>query len=180
MGRDKAGLSFRGRTFLEHMACKARELSFRVVLSVKRKREEFSRYEQIEDVKGRGPIAGIYSVLQRFDRVLFVPVDMPMLDTSVLKMLWEASQGYDVTVCEVEGRLQPLVGVYTRGVLPLLEEAIESGDYSIRRVVLKCDRARILKAEDFGWDPAWFLNVNTPEDVEVLNVLQDGGCFRQV
>lgn len=169
MGMDKALLEFCGKPLVKYMVDKVGIFADRLVVSVGRRRLGLSCLE-IEDVKGEGPIAGIYSVLLHFDRVLFVPVDMPLLEPEVFEPLWKSSFQNHIAVCRIRGRIQPLLGVYTRKAFTFLGEAIDRGDFSLVKLIKRCQpylKVGFLEAEDFGWDPKWFINVNTLRELEI-------------
>ncbi len=169
MGKDKALLEFCGKTLVECMIEKAKVFTDRIVISVGKRKLDIS-YPQIEDVKGEGPIAGIYSVLLRFEKVLFVPVDMPLIEPCVFDTIWANSFKTHITVCETNRRIQPLVGVYTKQVLFFIEKAIDNNNFSLVKMIRACQthlKVKVLRVEDFGWNLSWFMNVNTQKEFEI-------------
>ncbi len=86
MGRDKAGLAFRGRSLLDHMLdLLAQGGSDSCVVS-----GLYPGYRCIRDAApDGGPIAGILAVAEALPgrRLLFVPIDMPLLDPRLIRRL---------------------------------------------------------------------------------------------
>lgn len=89
MGQDKARLAWRGRPLIEHMLALLREAGARRV-HVSGDRPE---HAGIPDAwPGRGPVAGIASVLPhcRDGAVVIVPVDLPLLRPARVRGLVDA------------------------------------------------------------------------------------------
>ncbi len=86
MGRDKALLDWQGRSLIEHMRGLLREAGAQRVLVS----GDYPAFDGIADeTGGLGPLGGLGSVAAHLaDGVLVVvPVDMPMLDASLLRRL---------------------------------------------------------------------------------------------
>lgn len=128
MGKDKANLSFHGKTFQEHAisllneTCQAFSLrNFEVVVSGQR--------GIADKFPMSGPLGGIHAVLsdrltqEKGHILLVVPVDMPLLKASSLVRLlevWElgGSAAYEITPL-------PCVVECSRDVLLLAEELLK-------------------------------------------------------
>ncbi len=89
MGRDKALLRWRGQTLLAHMCGLLGDAGAQPV----RVSGSYEAFESVPDVVPRcGPLGGLYSVLQTLDDgpAWVVPVDMPLLDRTLLWQLRDA------------------------------------------------------------------------------------------
>lgn len=90
MGLDKAELRYKGRRLVDHMAALLRASGVETVYVS----GAVSSYHSIHDVvSDRGPVGGLYSVVQAlaestFDSALVVPVDMPLLTPDLLRRLF--------------------------------------------------------------------------------------------
>lgn len=86
MGCDKALLDWQGRPLIEHMIGLLHEAgAHRVIVS-----GDYPRFDGIaDDEGGLGPLGGLCSVARRLANglLLLVPVDMPLLDAPLLRML---------------------------------------------------------------------------------------------
>jgi len=135
--------------------------------------------EFLRDTRGEGPIAGLYSCLVRSKRTILLPCDMPLLTPEFLRFLLEESEGYDVLLCEVGGRLQPQVGVYTRRCLPAIERNIARGRFSLLSILEEGGlKVRVLgegEVAKFGEPRRLFLNLNTREDLKLAEELLGWG-----
>lgn len=121
-----------------------------------------------------GSVAGIHAALVHAGSpVLLVAWDMPFVPTELLIQLRQQAeaQGSDVAIPESSSRrgVEPMCAYYGSRCRAAIERAIARGD---RRVVAWFDDVRVdrLSAEDvsrFGDPERLFLNVNTPEDLQL-------------
>lgn len=184
MGRPKAALVLGGQTMLERQV--------RLLGSVSRRVEILGpgsgsgAIEAIipalapsdvpvvtDKLTGRGPLGGIYTALDRTrtEFNLFLGCDQPFLEPRLLRVLCDRAihSGADATVPESrDRRLQPLVAVYRRRVLPAVRASLERGDNRVssfyRRV--RCHVLRWPELARAGFSPHIFANMNTLEDYE--------------
>ena len=112
------------------------------------------------------PLTGIVTALgaSAGRGVVAVACDMPLVPAKLLA--WLAQLEEPVAVCEVDGRLEPLLGRYSPEVCEQLQESLEPGA-AMRDAVAALDPYVI--AEDrvarFGDPERIFFNVNTPDDL---------------
>lgn len=89
MGKDKSSLVYKGKTLLEHMMALLQQTGVDDVYVS----GNFDGYSCIADsTPDQGPAHAMYDVLKylapyNYDGVLFVPVDMPLLNVEILEML---------------------------------------------------------------------------------------------
>lgn len=121
-----------------------------------------------DDVAFQGPVGGIlYGLKAAGDEFAFVTsCDSAFLQTPLISHLLSRRAGYDVVVPRWEGRLQPLLAVYRRTVLPYLEAQLAKGEL---RPVFLFDKVRTCFVEEdeirrFDPEGASFFNMNRPED----------------
>jgi molybdenum cofactor guanylyltransferase len=117
------------------------------------------------------PLVGIVAALRSAARpVVVIACDMPFVPPAMLS--WLAGLDERLAVCEVEGRLHPLLGLYDPSFVHDLEAALARGESAT-------DAARALDARLIGaselrrfGDPARIcFNVNTREDLEEARTL---------
>ncbi|MFO0752248.1 MAG: molybdenum cofactor guanylyltransferase [Thermodesulfovibrionales bacterium] len=124
----------------------------------------------------RGPMSGIYSCLLNAggDAVFVSACDMPFLRADIVALLCEehrrasASGRIDVTVPVYDGKPQPLLGIYAKTALPLLEEGVVSDRTSIKRFFGEASTHFVAEPALRDIDPEGlsFININTPEDFQ--------------
>ena len=135
----------------------------------------------IDPVQNAGPLAGIVASLRACrNGLLFVTaVDMPYMDRAFAKELLSASEtnkankmaqkvsdDWDVLVpVDPDGRPHPLCAFYRKRALPVLEESLQNGTYSLWRVLQKLRVCRN-PAETLEDSARKLRNLNRPEDVE--------------
>lgn len=121
--------------------------------------------------RGRGPLAGIASALQRYPeaRWLILPVDMPGMDAPLLRALARQGAAHPVG-CGVQGSQFPLL--LQPGALPVLKTLLGSGerrDYAVQALLHQLDLP-LFAADQLLPDmaPEALLrtlgNTNTPEE----------------
>ena len=163
MGTNKALLSFHGELLVERALRKLRRLCSTVAIAGGV--PELSPYALVipDEFPGQGPLGGIVSALEHSttERNLFLAVDMPLLPVAALEALLSASGDPAlVTLAQSAGRVQPLCGVYSRRALPVLRAELLKGNRRVRAAVEATGAIHYWQAPD----PAWFTNVNTPDE----------------
>jgi molybdopterin-guanine dinucleotide biosynthesis protein A len=172
MGRPKAWLPFDGVPLLVRIVERLRA-AFDEVLIVGAGGRELpdAGAPVVRDRRpGRGPLAGLEAALSATGapRVLAVSCDAPFLQPSLLRRLASLAEGHTGAVPRREGRLHPLLAVYSRDLLPHVSRLLDEG--RLRPVFLLEEAgARVVEEEELrDADPHGlsFVNLNTPEDYE--------------
>lgn len=138
MGKDKAELDIFGISFAEYQAKKLREMGFRdVMLSGYDKPVSGAR--NVSDIyPEKGPLGGIYAGLCAAENeVCFViSVDTPLCPESTIAALLEAHTAgkSPITVLEHNGRSEPLIGVYSRGLCSMAQAVLQTDRTSVKRL----------------------------------------------
>ena len=163
MGKNKAELSYRGRTFPEHMLEKARHLGLRKFFI---SGSEATEARTVRDIyTERGPLGGIHACMQVMQTpyCLVLPVDAPLLPEAVLETLLKTHEASPdkqrVLIWEHGDRKEPLIAVYPTAMAGTIEELIREQPAPVFRAL-----------ERWGYDCCRLelpgelvLNVNTPE-----------------
>lgn len=121
-----------------------------------------------EPSEPRHPLTGVLAALgaSAGRGVVTIACDMPLVPSKLLT--WLAQLEEPVAVCEIGGRLEPLLGRYSPEVSERLAQSLERG-VAMRDAVAELDPYVIPedRVARFG-DPARiFFNVNSPEDLAV-------------
>ena len=170
MGRDKAFLKFGGVTMVENLVSLLIPL-FEETFVIAEEKEKFKSLNLgparvCEDfIKGRGPLAGIYSGLSysKTQASAVFTCDMPFIDSSFIEELIEFWEGdFDALAIEDgKGRLEPFPGIYARSSRHLMRLLLNRKEASmhrflevavVKKLILRKERVRILT------------NMNTIED----------------
>lgn len=166
MGQDKSRLSWHGQPLYRHMASLLAQAGVgNVLISGAGFSGDGSELSSIEDViPGRGPLSGIHATFQHLqdgDRLLVIPVDMPLVSVEAIRMLCDHHHPYP---CCFSGFNLPVILPVTAGSRSVVEQSIKSdnpGDYALWRLYQQ------LGGQTLPLPSAMthrFVNANTPED----------------
>lgn len=189
MRRDKALLELDGHPLIDIALGKIRALG--MVPRICGSRPDLAKYAAFipDNYADSGPLGGIEAALavSESEGNLFVPTDLPHLPAEFLT--WIASRaeatGAVATIPVFGGRPQPLCGVYSRQLLPVLRLSLASGDYKVMTAITTAaaklqepidafcveSTAAAITLHSWPAEPPiqeWFRNVNTPEEYEFL------------
>jgi molybdopterin-guanine dinucleotide biosynthesis protein A len=111
-----------------------------------------------------GPMAGILSGLRAAanDVCAVVACDIPDVHVPLLRKLIRAAAAAEIAVpVTPEGQFEPLFAVYSRTVIPRIEELLRAGNGSLIPLFASCRTERIPLKE-----AGWLRNLNTRTDYE--------------
>ena len=164
MGRDKALLPYQGTTLVQYVARAVQAAAGAVALVGDPARYSALGYPVYRDkFPGCGPLGGVYTALDisSTDWNLIVACDMPAVSVEVLESLIEGANGSGAN-CVVAtgpgGEPEPLLAVYHRRCLPLLERAIREKWFKMKELVTA------LGAQAQPVHAGVLSNVNTPAE----------------
>jgi molybdopterin-guanine dinucleotide biosynthesis protein A len=109
-----------------------------------------------DDSRVRAPLAGVVTGLRaaRFDVIVALPVDLPLVTDEALQTLVSACSG-DAAVPQTG----PLPGAYRRSALPVLERRLR------RRELALAAALEELESSVVEVDPSLLTNINRPQDL---------------
>lgn len=134
-GEDKVYAKLKDKTLIEEVVERLRAARFEVILSVSQSKTFPIRSAILQDpFPFQGPLQALYGALSQLncERLLLVAADMPLIQPSVLEKLWEASEGFCLTLLEFEGKLFPLPGVYDKKILPWAKALLNEGKRDLK------------------------------------------------
>lgn len=172
MGRDKAWIDFHGRPLVEHVVERLQAFSDDVFVVAKDPEpfEEAGLRAVADDSDLSTPLAGIQAALgaARNRWVLVVGCDMPFVSAAVGRMLLRRAEEVDVVVPTRHGAPEPLHAVWGTSAADVIEEALETGERSVKVVLASLEVAEIDQETWQAWDPNGLsmCSVNTPEELE--------------
>ena len=179
MGADKALVSWRGRTLLEHAAeCLSAALPEVVVVGGDVGAHGVAGYRVLADREpGLGPLGGLATALDHAaGRPVFaLACDLPRATSELVEHLLGLAGGAEpgsaaAWVPRAEGRLQPLCALYTAACAAPLDDYLAGGE---RRAIEFLERVtcRVVELEPDNslFRPGLLANVNRPEDLEALD-----------
>lgn len=179
MGADKRMLLFGRQKLLTIAVEKAKVISDEVILVLGEPIEIDCQVKIVFDkVKGHGPLVGLYSGLleAREKKALLLPCDMPLVTVELLRTLINQAEGYDITILKHRSIVEPLCSVYSKNVIPVIEEQLQEGTLSLLSLLKNPKlRIKIVKVENkFNGNDTdlLFFNINTPENYSFLKNLR--------
>lgn len=172
----KAKITLGGRPLIEGILEKIDGI-FKEIIIVANNPDEFSGYETcsvVTDIyKGAGPLGGIHAAMTFSDSGSFFVLagDMPFLDRNLILRMTDCyfEKAPMMLVPRTGSMSEPLHAIYSRQVLPLIEELISANKNSSVRDLFSPD---ITEWFDPGTSPAIqraFTNINTPEDLNAIS-----------
>ena len=164
MGQKKGTLLFQGKSFIEIIIDKLKELGISDII--------LSGYDYgidgtdfVEDIyPGKGPLAGIHAGLGRAvnSSVLVFTEDAPLIPVDYIRQLMEEHErkASDVTVAICNGHIQQFPGIYEKSLAPLCEEVLQSDRPTVRSLLEKTGYVQVT----FEGDELMIRGCNTPEE----------------
>jgi molybdopterin-guanine dinucleotide biosynthesis protein A len=185
MGRDKALTVLAGKPLIEHALGILRDAGLEARIAGAR--SDLSRFAPVvaDAEPGRGPLGGICAAFAACPakRIVFLPVDLPLLPASLITFLVHRTlvTTVPVTIVLVTGFRQSFPVVIDRAALPSLQLSLERGaggcfaafekaaanlGHQVSGVPVEYAAQAGQLAHPAGLPPAfWFLNANTPQDL---------------
>ena len=167
MGTDKALLLVQDEPLLKRML---RLISpFCKTISISGQNNEYVGFNiaMVPDLyTGYGPISGLVSSLKHSSTEwnLLVSVDVPFINEVFIQYLISGIGAYDCIIPIHKDGIEPLIGLYNKQILPIVEEMIGQGDYKLMRLISKLNTRYIDCDSLIKQYPRLFFNVNRPED----------------
>lgn len=163
MGKNKAWLPYQGESFIETIAKQCSGFS-EILISVDEK-EKYKTlpFPLIEDEKKEyGPLEGIYQLLRhaREPYLLALATDMPLVQQDFLYAFAnKMDEQADCLVLKAGGRVQPLCSIYSRSILPILEQMRREEEHRLRMLF---DRVSVtyVNLEELNFEQSIISNVN--------------------
>jgi molybdenum cofactor guanylyltransferase len=173
-GRVKALMEIHGRTVLDRILEVLRPRFAAIAISA----NDPTPYDSTglpvlpDEVLGQGPLAGLAAAMRwcRRPYLLAVAGDMPYPDPRVIDLLLSRrAPRVDVIAPFIGDRPEPLFALYSRRILPVLEQRLASGRLDARGLVTDAglQLTRVYEAELRTIDPTLrgFTNLNSAMDL---------------
>jgi molybdopterin-guanine dinucleotide biosynthesis protein A len=170
MGTDKALLELDGERLVDRVAGRLARVADPVLVATGTpgRLGPLPWAEVADDPAGgpqAGPLAGIVAGLRASPspHVAVVAVDAPYPDPQLLRALADSWAGEAALVpLDAGGRPQPLHAVYAADAAAALAAQLATGEHRVLPAVLAAGGRTW--SPPAGWDDAWAINWNTPED----------------
>ena len=168
---NKALLSYKEKKFIEYIIEAGTDYKEIIIISNNLQEYKGFNLRVVEDIyKGNGPLSGIHSALinSTTDKVLCIACDMPLITQNVLNVIGNYNGEYDVLVPRVNERLQPLCGIYSKSILPKIEEAIKENNNKLQ-LLIRSLNLKVIEGDDKSkFIERDFSNINTEKEYREL------------
>lgn len=172
MGRKKAGLLLQGKTFAEYIRDKLLDIGIdEIILSGYKCDVDNMLY--VEDVfADKGPLGGIHAGLCRAGntKAIVLTEDAPLIPCEFINRLIMIHERNDkpITVASCGERMQPLVGIFDKELIPVCEEVLRGDNPAPRVLIDRCGCNYV----PFDGNEMIIRGCNTPEEYEMILNLQ--------
>jgi molybdopterin-guanine dinucleotide biosynthesis protein A len=171
MEMDKSWLFYQGKTFAEQ-AIKQLELLCQEVLISSNLPDWPNKYRIVADIHTNiGPIGGLHACLRATatEYNLVSPCDLPLMTVETLNKLLTDVSSWQAVIFRHDGYVEPLCGVYATSCLPVVEQQIAAGQYSMQKLLAKLN-VHYIEAD--AETRLQLRNINTPADYATLEGFQ--------
>jgi molybdenum cofactor guanylyltransferase len=171
MGTDKALIVFQNEPLLVRMINQIEPFCNQVFISGSN--PDYSGFDAplIPDVFPEcGPISGLYSCLKSSSSGwnLIVSVDSPFVNEELLSLLLSHATGCDCVIPQHESGVEPLIGIYHKKSLPVIEDMIHFGDFKLMNLLAKLNTKHLDCNPLILKYPRLFFNLNSLEDFQSI------------
>lgn len=169
MGEDKALIKYRGQTLLERLSGELSSFDELLISMARPGDYELPQgavavYDSAQD---SGPMEGIHQVLlgTRCDYVFICAVDMPFLTGDLARYIQGyVSSDYDCYVIKDDKHFHPLCAIYSKAVLPVIEELLSEGKLRLMDLLERV-RTKYISLEQSAFSQKQVTNVNTNHEL---------------
>ncbi|MCV6637418.1 molybdenum cofactor guanylyltransferase MobA [Candidatus Albibeggiatoa sp. nov. NOAA] len=179
-GQDKGLLMYQDQTFIQHLVNDLKPQVGQIIINANRHQQQYAdltRCPVIEDHFGdfAGPLAGMLTGLQTIKTpyILFMPCDVPHIPDFLVTRLAEKltqSQAMISTVYDGQ-RTQYLFALMRCEVQESLQTYLQQNRHQVRAWYQQQHVVEV----DFSDCPQFFVNINTPEDLQKCLTLNNFG-----
>lgn len=134
MGTDKCLVRYKNKYLIEYAIAALKPLCDNILISSQKETHKQFNYQTIKDEYiDCGAIGGIHSTLKNTETEINIiaPCDMPHISTELFEFLLQKIGNYDAVIPISKGKVEPLTGVYSRNILPIVENQISNKKYKI-------------------------------------------------
>jgi len=170
MQSEKGLVLYHNKPFIEHIIAAVLPISANIHLITNTSDYDYLKYPKTKDIiKDKGPIGGIYSALanSKTQLNLILSCDVPLLSTEILlELIHKHSDDFDASVFADDHKTHPLIGIYSKKIIPILEKSIEQNDLKLMHLLCKVKHQLIPVPNEKS---ILFKNINSVPELHELN-----------
>ncbi len=169
MQSEKGLVLYHNKPFIEHIIAAVLPISSSIQLITNTNDYDYLKYPKINDIViNKGPIGGIYSALanSKTELNLILSCDIPLISTEILlELIHKHNDNFEVSVFADDHRTQPLIGIYSKKIIPILEKSIEANDLKLMHLLSKVKHQLIPVVNE---QSKLFKNINSMAELNEL------------
>jgi len=166
MKQDKALVKINDISLLDHQIALLSPIFENILISSNI--EYSNEINFIKDIyKDKGPIGGIYSILQNIkaDKAFVIAVDMPFVSQEIIYTLIENNKNFDITIPIINNEIEPTCAIYSKNCIKTIEKQIKNNNNRLSDFIKNCKTNYTEFNTGFLKN---FINLNTPNDIKNL------------
>ncbi|HEX8016799.1 MAG TPA: molybdenum cofactor guanylyltransferase, partial [Flavobacterium sp.] len=171
MKSEKGLVLFQGKPFIEHIIQAVLPITENIEFITNTKEYDYLPYKKSVDiVKDKGPLGGIYTALVNSETEfnLILSCDIPLISSELLaELVSKHNDEAQITVFATESRIHPLIGIYSKKLLPIIKEVIDENELKMMDFLSKVPH-QIIKIEESENFP--LTNINSIDELNDLNI----------
>ncbi|MBN2662305.1 MAG: molybdenum cofactor guanylyltransferase [Bacteroidales bacterium] len=172
MGFDKCFIEHNEISLIQKSINVISEIAGKVIISANNKNYTKLGYKTVSDLEQNiGPIGGINVALQNSATKanIISPCDMPFINSELFKYLLSFYNNQTAIVPIFNGKVEPLTGVYSKNILPFIQEQIEEKKFKILSLLQKANALFVDITPNLPFfSEKMFVNINSKDDLEKL------------
>ncbi len=171
MQSEKGLVLFQEKPFIEHIIKAILPITEQIKLITASKEYDYLPYEKIPDIiSDKGPLGGIYTALSHSETEfnLILSCDIPLISTELLtELISKHTEEAGITVFASESKTHPLIGIYSKKIVPIIKNAIDSDELKMMDLLAKVPHQilNIEESENFH-----LTNINSADELNDLNI----------
>jgi len=164
MGEDKSLLPFKKfNTLIEYQHDKLSQIFSTIYISSKENKFNFKANLLIDESQEiYSPMIALKSILNTIadEKVFITTVDVPFIEKETFSKLAKESQELEITIAKDNNRTHNLCGVFSKSLLPLIEELLNNDIHKVNTLIKNSDS----HTEILFQDENQFININTKDE----------------
>nr|WP_320049799.1 molybdenum cofactor guanylyltransferase [uncultured Desulfuromonas sp.] len=176
MGREKLFLDIGGQPLFERVL-KPLQMLFDEILVIANNPQPFEHYTLpvFSDIYPGSALGGLYTGLAKASTswTFICAADMPFVNVSLIRYLLTQTENCDIVVPVSDQGMEPLCACYSKRCLPVMEQALQKGQYKIIDAWenLRICEIAVAQLQHLPAIETAFVNLNREEDVHYSNQL---------
>lgn len=181
MGREKALLEVRGKKIIEIIVDLINPLFEHKMISTNSPSEfSYLGLPIVEDeFRYAGPLAGIHAALKSSgtEKNFIISCDVPLMSRQMIEFIITADSKKPIVITRAVGFLQPLIGVYSKSLVPVIEQilsdtSLKNSSHKSLHKLIDIAGAEILSPITLPfYKDELFFNMNNKDDYEKIIVI---------